>query len=194
MFFPRSYFATTQGDWVHNKPITQHNTNWTPNIACRAYKVEGPVDWATTVRIYTSQYFSLGSPTMFAKKKDGTHSPLYRLPKAECCHCQEQGPPPRIDDLFYQICGARCFSKIDFINWWSDRKIFPRLHFVHDMTLWVPSYALRTDQCTYCIYGLYEYGISSLLGLVCDNVRGWYPHLLSLRSRAWTPENCLADT
>ena len=53
------------------------------------------------------------APALFAKKKDGTLRLCIDYRKLNAVTVKNKYPLPRIDDLFDQLWGARCFSKID---------------------------------------------------------------------------------
>ena len=53
------------------------------------------------------------APALFAKKKDGTLRLCIDYRRLNAVTVKNKYPLPRIDDLFDQLRGARCFSKID---------------------------------------------------------------------------------
>src|SRR5438270_7783139 len=54
-----------------------------------------------------------GAPVLFVKKKDGSMRLCIDYRKLNAVTVKNKYPMPRIDDLFDQLAGARCFSKID---------------------------------------------------------------------------------
>jgi len=54
-----------------------------------------------------------GAPALFAKKKDGSLRLCIDYRRLNRVTIKNKYPMPRIDDLFDQLKGARCFSKID---------------------------------------------------------------------------------
>ena len=54
-----------------------------------------------------------GAPVLFVKKKDGTLRLCIDYKKLNKSTVKNKLPFPRIDDLFYQMRGAKVFSKID---------------------------------------------------------------------------------
>ena len=54
-----------------------------------------------------------GAPVLFVKKKDGCLRLCIDYRELNKVTIRNQNPLPRIDDLFYQLHGARVFSKID---------------------------------------------------------------------------------
>ena len=54
-----------------------------------------------------------GAPILFVKKKDGSLRLCIDYRELNKVTIRNQYPLPRIDDLFYQLQGARVFSKID---------------------------------------------------------------------------------
>ncbi|KAI3732714.1 hypothetical protein L1987_63921 [Smallanthus sonchifolius] len=54
-----------------------------------------------------------GAPVLFIKKKDGTMRMCINYRELNKVTIKNRYPLPRIDDLFDQLQGARCFSKID---------------------------------------------------------------------------------
>src|SRR4051812_38574278 len=55
----------------------------------------------------------MGAPALFAKKKDGSLRLCIDYRKLNAVTVKNKYPMPRIDDLFDQLKGAKCFSKID---------------------------------------------------------------------------------
>ena len=66
-----------------------------------------------------------GAPVLFVKKKDGSLQLCIDYRQLNKVTTKNKYPLPRIDDLFDQLQGTRCFSKIDLrsgyhqllINW-----------------------------------------------------------------------------
>ena len=54
-----------------------------------------------------------GAPALFVKKKDGSLRLCIDYRRLNRVTIKNKYPMPRIDDLFDQLRGARCFSKID---------------------------------------------------------------------------------
>ena len=54
-----------------------------------------------------------GTPALFAKKKDGSLRLCIDYRKLNRVTVKNKYPMPRIDDLFDQLRGSTCFSKID---------------------------------------------------------------------------------
>ena len=54
-----------------------------------------------------------GAPALFAKKKNGSLRLCIDYRKLNAVTVKNKYPMPRIDDLFDQLKGAKCFSKID---------------------------------------------------------------------------------
>ena len=54
-----------------------------------------------------------GAPVLFMKKKDGSLRLCIDYRQLNKVTIENKYPLPRIDDLFDQLQGARCFSKID---------------------------------------------------------------------------------
>ena len=76
-----------------------------------------------------------GAPVLFVKKKDGSSRLCIDYRELNKVTIRNQYPLPHIDDLFYQLQGARVFSKIDL-----------RLGY-HQLKIWsedVPKIAFRT--------------------------------------------------
>ncbi|KAJ9547289.1 hypothetical protein OSB04_019832 [Centaurea solstitialis] len=60
-----------------------------------------------------------GAPILFVKKKDGTLRMCIDYRELNKVTVKNKYPLPRIDDLFDQLQGAKCFSKIDLRSCWS---------------------------------------------------------------------------
>ncbi|CAN4096859.1 unnamed protein product [Withania somnifera] len=54
-----------------------------------------------------------GAPVLFVRKKDGTLRMCIDYVQLNRVTIKNKYPLPRIDDLFDQLHGAKCFSKID---------------------------------------------------------------------------------
>ena len=72
------------------------------------------------VRSSTSPW---GAPVLFVKKKDGSLRLCIDYRELNKVTIRNQYPLPRIDDLFYQLQGARVFSKIDLRSGYHQLKI-----------------------------------------------------------------------
>ena len=83
-----------------------------------------------------------GAPILFVKKKDGSLRLCIDYRELNKVTIRNQYPLPRIDDLFYQLQGARVFSKIDLRSGYHQFKIRSED---------VPKTAFRTR------YGHYEF-------------------------------------
>ena len=64
-----------------------------------------------------------GAPVLFVKKKDGILRLCIDYRELNKVTIRNQYPLPRIDDLFYQLQGARVFSKIDLRSGYHQLKI-----------------------------------------------------------------------
>ena len=91
------------------------------------------------VRSSTSPW---GAPVLFVKKKDGSLRLCIDYRELNKVTIRNQYPLPRIDDLFYQLQGAKVFSKIDLRSGYHQLKIRSED---------VPKTAFRTQ------YGHYEF-------------------------------------
>ena len=83
-----------------------------------------------------------GAPVLFVKKNDGSLRLCIDYRELNKVTIRTQYPLPRIDDLFYQLQGARVFSKIDLRSGYHQLKIRSKD---------VPKTAFRTR------YGHYEF-------------------------------------
>ena len=73
------------------------------------------------VRLSTSPW---GAPVLFVKKKDGSLRLCIDYRELNKVTIRNQYPLPRIGDLFYQLQGARVFSKIDMRSGYHQLKIW----------------------------------------------------------------------
>ncbi|GKB90511.1 putative nucleotidyltransferase, ribonuclease H [Tanacetum coccineum] len=89
-----------------------------------------------------------GAPILFVKKKDGSMRMCIDYRELNKVTVKNVYPLPRIDDLFYQLQGARWFSKIDLRSGYHQLKVQEED---------IPKTAFRTR------YGHYEFMISPLL-------------------------------
>ena len=64
-----------------------------------------------------------GAPALFAKKKDGTLRLCIDYRRLNQVTIKNRYPLPRIDDLFEQLRGSRCFSKIDLRSGYHQMRI-----------------------------------------------------------------------
>jgi hypothetical protein len=102
-----------------------------------------------------------GAPVIFVLKKDGTQRLCVDYRALNEVTVKNMYPPPRIDDLFDQLCGACVFSKIDLRSGYHQLKIWecdiPKTTFVSR-------------------YGLYEYTVMSF-GLT--NALAYFMYLMN---------------
>jgi hypothetical protein len=87
-----------------------------------------------------------GAPVIFVGKKDGTQRMCVDYRSLNDVTIKNKYPPPRIEDLFDQMRGAKVFSKIDLRSGYHQLKIRPSD---------IPKTAFTTR------YGLYEYTVMS---------------------------------
>ena len=65
-----------------------------------------------------------GAPILFVKKRDGSLRLCIDFKELNKVTIRNQYPLPRIDDLFYQLQGAKVFSKIDLRSGYHQLKIW----------------------------------------------------------------------
>ena len=67
----------------------------------------------------------MGAPVLFVKKKDGSMRLCIDYRELNKLTIKKKYSLPRIDDLFDQLKGAVCFSKIDLRSGYHQLKIKP---------------------------------------------------------------------
>ena len=74
-----------------------------------------------------------GAPILFVRKKDGSLRMCIDYHQLNKVMIKNKYPLPRIDDLFDQLQGAKCFSKIDLHSGYHQLKVresaYPRQSF-----------------------------------------------------------------
>ena len=92
-----------------------------------------------------------GAPVLFVKKNDGSLRLCIDYIELNKVTIRNQYPLPRIDDLFYQLQGARVFSKIDMRSGYHQLKIRSED---------VPKTAFRT-QCGHYEFLVMPFGLTN---------------------------------
>jgi hypothetical protein len=87
-----------------------------------------------------------GAPVLFVQKKDGSQRMCVDYRSLNDVTVKNKYPLPRIENLFYQMRGARVFSKIDLRSGYHQMRIRPSN---------IPKTAFSTR------YGLYEFTVMS---------------------------------
>ncbi|KAJ9546714.1 hypothetical protein OSB04_019257 [Centaurea solstitialis] len=113
--------AATSGS-SRTRSLTVSNFELFPlGIGCLSGRLVGSPSGATGV--HTPEKFTLGSPILFVKKKDGSMRMCIDYRELNKLMVKNRYPLPRIDDLFDQLQGAAWFSKIDFHSGYHQVKV-----------------------------------------------------------------------
>ncbi|GKD21322.1 putative reverse transcriptase domain-containing protein [Tanacetum coccineum] len=65
-----------------------------------------------------------GAPVLFVKKKDGSFRMCLDYRELNKLTIKNRYPLPRIDDLFDQLQGSHCFSKIDLQSGYHQLRVY----------------------------------------------------------------------
>nr|GEU76342.1 putative reverse transcriptase domain-containing protein [Tanacetum cinerariifolium] len=84
-----------------------------PSSPFRNAGIVKPTERASTEEFYSPSHSPWGAPVLFVKKKDGALRMCIDYRELNKLTIKNRYPLPRIDDLFDQLQGACCFSKID---------------------------------------------------------------------------------
>ncbi|GJZ76357.1 putative reverse transcriptase domain-containing protein [Tanacetum coccineum] len=84
-----------------------------PISSVRDARVVKPAKRASREGLHSTQSLTMGSTVLFVNKKDGTMRMCIDYRELNKLTIKNRYPLPRIDDLFDQLQGACCFSKID---------------------------------------------------------------------------------
>ena len=99
-----------------------------------------------------------GAPVLFVNKKDGSLRFCIDYSELNKVTIQNQYPLPRIDDLFYQLQGARVFLKIDLMSGYHQLKIRSED---------VPKTAFKT-RYGHCEFLVMPFGLTNALAVFMD--------------------------
>ena len=114
-----------------------------------------------------------GAPVLFVKKKDGSLRLCVDYRQLNKVTVKNKYPLPRIDDLFDQLQGSQCFSKIDLRAGYHQLKIkagdIPKTtfgtqygHYEFLVVFWI-------NQCPCSFYRLDESSLQVILRPLCDS-------------------------
>ncbi|XP_070002355.1 uncharacterized protein [Nicotiana sylvestris] len=94
-----------------------------------------------------------GAPVLFVRKKGGSLRMCIDYRQLNKVTIKNKYPLPRIDDLFDQLQGARCFSIIDLRSGYHQLRKHERNYPTHDLELAAVVHALKIWR--HYLYGVY---------------------------------------
>ena len=193
MYFQKIWWSNHRTEWS-NSPLILY---WAPRPSQYRRIVLNQQSCKSWRFIFKTSWIRVLSDLVRQRRELQLYLLRRRMDHLECVHYRKLNPVmiknkyplPRIDDLFDQLKGSNCFSKIDLRSGYHQLRIKEgilwRWLFAHATVIMNFCNVVWSYECASSFHGLDELCISSLSWSICSRVRGRHLDLLTIGSVTW---------